>query len=376
MDIKGNFTEQIRAIARASGREKDVVELGTGPQARKVNLFAGASAQRMYDLLQQFMLCCAASDDHNRAFYLRGLRCVVDALVMLRMMSERGGLPMHLCVLERLMNDEQYARECFLRFCSSIRDEDDPEAHDLVKRIKGDQFHFISEGVPRGMHSTWQEQVGFRLGVIRTALQLLRQTRNLEAQFFAYGKSAPDIAREVYRHRRIVVLRLAPDCGELGAVLARTHDSEAVEAMLNNFNVRTFFYSDDPLTQRLADVHDQTPLVTYRRGEGLLVRIDAATGRRVYGRVSVQAMHDTLKAIQAAHGGQSCPAALSCRLPFRRQMVRKAQRERELEEAYLLPTPQRRMSSTCPKPRAADSEAARKFSGPTLRHLPFGPDEE
>ena len=447
VDIKGNFTEQIRAIARASGREKDVVELGTGPQARKVNLFAGASAQRMYDLLQQFMLCCAASDDHNRAFHLRGLRCVIDALVMLRMMSERGGLPMHLCVLERLMNDEQYARECFLRFCNSIRDEDDLEAHDLVKRIKGDQFHFISEGVPRGMHSTWQEQVGFRLGVIRTALQLLRQTRNLEAQFFAYGKSAPDIAREVYRHRRIVVLRLAPDCGELGAVLARTllrdyyaavyahglqlpegqytfcitdeaqdflsvdrldqyndnsflarnreyrnisimgtqsvaalvartHDSEAVEAMLNNFNVRTFFYSDDPLTQRLADVHDQTPLVTYRRGEGLLVRIDAATGRRVYGRVSVQAMHDTLKAIQAAHGGQSCPAALSCRLPSRRQMVRKAQRERELEEAYLLPTPQRRMSSTCPKPRAADSEAARKFSGPTLRHLPFGPDEE
>ena len=162
----------------------------------------------------------------------------------------------------------------------------------------------------------------------------------------------------------------------VAALVARTHDSEAVEAMLNNFNVRTFFYSDDPLTQRLADVHDQTPLVTYRRGEGLLVRIDAATGRRVYGRVSVQAMHDTLKAIQAAHGGQSCPAALSCRLPSRRQMVRKAQRERELEEAYLLPTPQRRMSSTCPKPRAADSEAARKFSGPTLRHLPFGPDEE
>ena len=130
VDIKGNFTDQIRAIARAHGREKDILELGTGPQARKINLFAGASATRISDLMQQFMLCCAASDDHNRAFHLRGLRCVVDALVMLRMMSERGGLPMHLCVLERLMNDEQYARECFLRFCNSIRDEDDLEDED------------------------------------------------------------------------------------------------------------------------------------------------------------------------------------------------------------------------------------------------------
>lgn len=453
VDIKGNFTGQIRAIARAHGREKDIIELGTGPQARKINFLADASAQRMHDLLQQFMLCSSASDDHNRAFHLRGLRCVVDALVMLRMMSEHDKLPMHLCVLERMMNDEAYARECFQRFHRTIAHEDNPEAHDLAERIKGDPFHFISLGVSQGSRSTWQEQVGYRLGVIRTALQLLRQTRNLVEQFFAPGKPPLDMARAVYRQRRIVVLRLAADCGELGAVLARTllrdyyaavyahglqlpegqytfcitdeaqdflsvdrldqfndnsflarnreyrnisimgtqsvaalvartHDAEAVEAMLNNFNVRVFFYSDDPQTQRLADMHDQTPLTTYRRGEGLLVRIDAAAGRRVYGRISVQAMHDALQDILKEHGDHKDSAALPCRAPSRRQLLRKAQRERALEAAYLLPTPpqqpqpQRKPLTCQPPSRHAASEGERRFRGPRLRHLPFGPDEE
>ena len=449
VDIKGNFTDQIRAIARAHGRKRDILELGTSPQARKVNLLAGASAQRMHDILQQFMSCSAAPDDHNRAFHLRGLRCVVDALLMLHMMAERGKLPMHLCVLERLMNDEEYARDCLKRFCRSIQDEDDPEAHDLVKRIKGDQFHFISEGVPKDMHTTWQEQVGYRLGVIRTTLQLLHQSRNLMDQFFAPGKPAPNMARAIHRQRKIVVLRLAADSGELGAVLARTllrdyyasvyahglqlpegqytfcitdeaqdfisvnrldqyndnsflarnrefrnisimgtqsvaalvartHDAEAVEAMLNNFNVRVFFYSDDPLTQRLADMHDQTPLTAYRRGEGLLVRIDAAAGRRVVGRVSVQAMHDALQGILTAHRGRCVSAALPCRAPSRRQMLHKAQRERALEEAYLHMTPQPRQRLVFPRqgPFPAQAEAESRFAAHLVGQLPFGPNNE
>lgn len=446
VDIKGNFTDQIRAIARAHGRERDIVELGTGPRARKINLLAGASAARLYDIFQQFMLCCSAADDHNRSFHLRGLRCVVDLIIMMRMMAEHRGLPMRLCILERMMNEPSYALEFFMRFVSTVYDETDPEARDLVMRIKGDPFHIVPKNARRSEESTWLEQVGYRLGVIRTAVQLLRQTGNLEEQFFAPRKSALDIAGEVYRQRRIIVLRLAPDCGELGAVLARTllrdyyaavfthglrlpqgrytfcitdeaqdflsvdrldqfndnsflarnreyrninvmgtqsvaalvartHDSEAVDAMLNNFNVRVFFYSDDPKTQRLADAHDPTPLITYIRGTGLLVRIDAATGRRVCGKVSVQRMHDTLQAIQTAHGGHNGPSALPCRPLTRLQLARKARQELALSEAYLHPQGQDDAPVSRPLPRSTFKKESFSFGFPGKR-APFGTAEE
>ena len=446
VDIKGNFTDQIRAIARAHRREKDILELGTGPQARKINLFAGASATRISDLMQQFMLCCSASYDPNRSFHLRGLRCVVDLIVMLRKVAEYGRLPAHLCVLERMMNDPAYALKCFTRFREHIHDETDPESRDLVMRILGDRFHIVPQNAKRADDSTWQEPVGYRLGVVRTAIQMPRQTGNLEEQFFAPRKAGLDIAGEIYRRRRIVVLRLAPDSGELGAVLARTllrdyyaavyahglglpqgrytfcitdeaqdfisvdrmdqfndnsflarnreyrninvmgtqsvaalvartHDPEAVEAMLNNFNVRIFFYSDDPQTQRLADVHDQTPLTSYRRGQGLLVKIDAAAGRRVVGQVSVQHMHDRLQTLQAACGGQNSATALPCRPLSRQRLARKARQELELTEAYLHPLPHRGAPGSRTGQRKAD-----KPDGPRSpflgRELPFGQAED
>lgn len=446
VDIKGNFTDHIRAIARAYGREKDILELGTGPRARKINLLAGASATRVHDILQQFMLCCSAPDDHNRSFHMRGLRCVVDILMMMRMMSERCGLPMHLCILERMMNDPTYARECFQRFRDIFNDEADPEARDLIRRIGGDHFHIVPPILRRSEETTWQEQVGYRLGVVRTAIQMLRQTNGLEAQFFAPRKAVLDIAGEIYRRRRIVVLRLAPDCGELGAVLARTllrdyyaavyahglqlpqgqytfcitdeaqdflsverldqyndnsflarnreyrninimgtqsvaalvartHDPEAVEAMLNNFNVRVFFYSDDPQTQRLADVHDQTPLTVHTRGKGLLVRIDAAAGRRVVGKVSVQTMHDALQSTLAAHGGRSPSTALPSRPLSRQRQLRKARQERSWEEAYLRPVARHIPSSDDETPRDAGMKRKRRAPYPGLNAC-FGPEED
>lgn len=88
-----------------------------------------------------------------------------------------------------------------------------------------------------------------------------------------------------------------------------------MKALLNNSNIRVFFHADAPQLQRLADVHDLTPLGTYQRNEGLPVKTDDAAGRRVVGQVNVQNMHDALQMLLTVHGRHDAVAAMPYPLP-------------------------------------------------------------
>lgn len=411
IDIKGNMAEQVRALAARHGREKDVVEFGDGPQARRINLLAGVTPLWRHELLQQLFLHYLPPQDHNISFHLRGLRCLADAAELLERMAARRRQPFSLRLLARLLNDPRYAHEFYRTFLDYHHDAADLEEMDLVRRINGDRFHFLTANRELLDNVEWHEQVNYCLGALRTGFQLFCQSGDLEAHFFAPVAENLAIARRVYARRNIIVLRLSAACGESGAALARillreyyaavmtngmtlpeghytfclmdeaqnflsvdredrfndnaflavtrefrnislmgaqsvaalvarTRDREAVEAMLGNFNVRVFLYSDDPLTARLADIHDVPPLTRLESGQGLLVKYDVRTRRHLRGRVGVQRMHDALRRMLA--GRRAVPPPMPCRAVGAGQREKRARLRRQmaLENAFLGKPPQ------------------------------------
>lgn len=406
IDIKGNMAAQVRALAARHGREKDVVEFGDGPRARRINLLAGVTPLWRNELLEQLFLHYLPPQDHNLSFHLRGLRCLSDAVELLERMAACRRRPFSLRLLARLLNDHLYAHEFYRTFLDYHYDADNIEEMDMVRRINGDRFHFLTANRELIDNVEWQEQVNFRLGALRTGFQLFCQSGDLEAHFFAPVGENLDIARRVYLRKNIVVLRLSASCGESGvalarillreyyaavmanglalpegqytfclmdeaqnflcvnredryndnaflavarefrnislmgaqsvaALVARTRDREAVEAMLGNFNVRVFLYSDDPLTARLADIHDDLPLTRLESGQSLLVKYDVRTRQHVRGRVGVQRMHDALRRTLA--GVRASPPPMPCLtadagLREKRALLR---RQMALESAFL-----------------------------------------
>lgn len=406
IDVKGNMAGQVRALAARHGREKDVVEFGDGPQARRINLLAGVTPLWRNELLQQLFLHYLPPQDHNISFHLRGLRCLADAVELLERMAARRRQPFSLRLLARLLNDPLYAHEFYRTFLDYHYNEDDIEEMDMVRRINGDRFHFLTAVRELIDNAEWHEQVNYRLGALRTGLQLFCQSGELEAHFFAPVGENLDVARRVYARKNIIILRLSAACGESGAALARillreyyagvmanglalpegdytfclmdeaqnflsvnredrfndnaflavtrefrnislmgaqsvaslvarTRDREAVEAMLGNFNVRVFLYSDDPLTARLADIHDAFPLTRLESGQGLLVKYDVRTRRHLRGRVGVQRMHDALRRILA--GRRTVPLSMPCLTGGAGQREKRAllRRQMALESAFL-----------------------------------------
>ncbi|MCR5259962.1 MAG: DUF4116 domain-containing protein, partial [Desulfovibrio sp.] len=67
----------------------------------------------------------------------------------------------------------------------------------------------------------WREQVTYDMSAIRTGLRLFRASPGLERQFFATGGAALTMDRWVYDEKKIVVLRLSPATGEVGAGISR-----------------------------------------------------------------------------------------------------------------------------------------------------------
>lgn len=408
IDVKGSFSPQIRQLAARHGRLEDVVELGDGPQACRVNLLADISPVRRSEVLRQLLLGMMPASENNISFHLRGLRCVTDAVELLQIMAARCRRPLSLGVLERLMNDPAYAHAFYTCYVQQHYRESNMDEMDLVRRIDGERFHFLTRDKALLTDGEWHEQINYQLGAVRTGLSLLRQCAELEAHFFAPVKENLWIAERVYRQRKIILLRLSPQCGESGAMLARiilrdyyaavmacgaalpenaytfcimdeaqhflsvdrtdpyndnaflalarefrnisivgtqsvtalmarTNDSAAVEAMLGNFNVRLFLYSDDPRTAALAAVHDPMPLTGLGPAQGLLVTYDARERRHLHGRVSVQKMHDAMQGCLEKTRQAASSEDIWLRPFARRDEKERTRRQLALEMAYLRP---------------------------------------
>ncbi|HIX40826.1 MAG TPA: hypothetical protein H9857_08520 [Candidatus Desulfovibrio intestinigallinarum] len=235
VDVKGSLADSVRKLAARHGRLGDVVEFGPGPGARKINLFHGVDSFRFRDLLRSLLLDSANRDDRNIAFAMSGLRCLTQAYQMLLLLSRAQKLRLNFDILRRLINDHYYALRVYHNFKKEFEKTNIPEAEELMLAIEGDKMHIIPHDEKKQLRdNTWNEQVAYRLSVIRSAVENLCNAPGIKENFISSRKENIDIADRIYHKKQIVVLRLAPETGVVGAGLVRILLQEFYTAVLRH----------------------------------------------------------------------------------------------------------------------------------------------
>ena len=200
---------------------------GPGPGARKINLFHGVDSFRFRDLLRSLLLDSANRDDRNIAFAMSGLRCLTQAYQMLLLLSRAQKLRLNFDILRRLINDHYYALRVYHNFKKEFEKTNIPEAEELMLAIEGDKMHIIPHDEKKQLRdNTWNEQVAYRLSVIRSAVENLCNAPGIKENFISSRKENIDIADRIYHKKQIVVLRLAPETGVVGAGLVQVYTAE------------------------------------------------------------------------------------------------------------------------------------------------------
>lgn len=189
VDVKGSLADSVRKLAARHGRLGDVVEFGPGPGARKINLFHGVDSFRFRDLLRSLLLDSANRDDRNIAFAMSGLRCLTQAYQMLLLLSRAQKLRLNFDILRRLINDHYYALRVYHNFKKEFEKTNIPEAEELMLAIEGDKMHIIPHDEKKQLRdNTWNEQVAYRLSVIRSAVENLCNAPGIKENFISSRK--------------------------------------------------------------------------------------------------------------------------------------------------------------------------------------------
>lgn len=232
VDIKGNFTEQAKALAKHFGREADIVEFGTGKHATPINILDGMDSRQVFDFLRILTVTPFAGQSHSLDWHLKGVRQAADCLELLRIMHGHcSDISADLGTLEQLVNDATLAASMFKYSSKNVSASKSREYRELFRRVNNDTFHLCAQKEGRGgsMSSGYSEQVTWRLGAIRDALSLFREAPGVLRNFAASGASGIDLARLIYDEGKVVVLRFGVAAGGVGALLAR-HMLEAFYA--------------------------------------------------------------------------------------------------------------------------------------------------
>jgi len=226
IDIKGNLTDKIRALAACCNREKDILELGIGPQAQPINILTGLTETRLYEFFKTITVK-GVQTDHNIGWYLKGVRQVTDITLLCRYLAKREArFTPTLGLLDELLSDFPICSDLlksFEKMASSV------EEKNLLNRIRSDHFspckwaHFHpdnSTGTKPGAND-FDQQSEWRTRYIRNALSLIREASGVERGFCSAHSDGLDMGKWVYDQGRIVILRFGSQSGCVGEDLSR-----------------------------------------------------------------------------------------------------------------------------------------------------------
>lgn len=233
VDVKGSLADSVRKLAAYHGRLGDVVEFGPGPGARKINIFHGIDSFRFRELLRYLLLDSVNMADHNIAFAMAGLRCLTQAYQMLQLLSRAQKRELNFDIVRRLINDHSYALRVYQNFKMVFKNTDIPEAREIMLAIEGDRMHIIPHDEKSQIRdNTWNEQTAYRLSVIRSAVENLCNAPGIKENFISSRKENIDIANRIYKKKQLVLLRLSPETGVVGAGIVRLLLQEFYTAVL------------------------------------------------------------------------------------------------------------------------------------------------
>ena len=236
VDIKGNLGDYLRLIAQAYGRLDDIVEIGPGPGAEKINILKGKTPHEIEEIFRALLLTTQGRDDPNRHFHELGLRDTVACWQLFSLMCERTKSPLLFSLFARMLNDQQFARDLYRRYMADYHDATNPVERDLVQRITSDKMHHIdtTDGQSRSMADERLRQNSYRMGVIRNGLAMLMNSPGLVENFLAADGAGFDIVRRLYDENRIILLRFATQTGEIASNITQLFRDELYPAIINH----------------------------------------------------------------------------------------------------------------------------------------------
>lgn len=220
LDIKNNFTDQVRTLAKAAGRESDIVEIGTHPTATPINLLAGLSLDETQQMLES-LLISGKERSNNIDWIHKGVRLLGDMAMLLQFVGriDRRFMP-NFVLLDRCINDFDFARTLFRMYLASAYDSDDFMQRAFVKRVQTSAFHILTEERNRSKRN-YEEQLAYQLYEPRTVLAAITSDDSLCANLSGMDCALRLDYRELLKKNKIIVLRFKHTQGHAAKLLAR-----------------------------------------------------------------------------------------------------------------------------------------------------------
>ncbi|HMM37546.1 MAG TPA: hypothetical protein PKB11_02205 [Desulfovibrio sp.] len=224
IDVKGNFTEQTRSLARLHGRETDIMELGTAPSTRRINLLSGLDLRTIARLLRSLALQ-DVEHTSNVDWHEKGVNTAMDAAQLLLFLAEREPcFAPRLSLLHALCTDYGLACSLFAYFKAHMLDTARPDHAGFIRRLQNVHFHIFTPqpNSANKSSSEWERQMSWNLQRIREVLARLCDDPDLVRNFSANtGEMDLDFARLVYREKKVVILRFGVGSSAAGTLIAR-----------------------------------------------------------------------------------------------------------------------------------------------------------
>ena len=222
IDIKGNFSGQLRRLAKNRRREGDIAEFGTFDSAMRVNLLEGMNQTEVADLLRLIAMSQFSAQSHNLDWCLKGVRIAADCMELLGYIKEKHPtMPTGLSALVKILNDYLLAARLFGFFMECVFDAGNSAHAAFADRIKSEHFHVLSYDAKKRDNTNFAEQTTWRLQGIRSGLTEFMDAPGVAANFAAPGASGIDLERLIYGERKVVLLRFGVATGAVGSWIAR-----------------------------------------------------------------------------------------------------------------------------------------------------------
>ena len=223
VDIKGNLRAQVRALAARTGREADLVEYGTGPAARPLNILRGMDRHAMYGFFETLTLQSFRGLSNNLDWHMKGVNVAADCGELLRLLStlDPAFEPGIVTITEMLTRPAEAAR-LYKIFKARVYDPDNEEHALFAGSVESNRFHVLRTRTESGRTSetNTDEQLTWTLQGVRQALKSFLDAPGVGEHFAAPGAPGLDMGH-ILRDNKVALLRFGLDTGPIGAALAR-----------------------------------------------------------------------------------------------------------------------------------------------------------
>ena len=242
LDIKGNLRNAVRAAAAACGREDDIIEIGSAPNATPVNILSGVKPHVREEL---FMTLTNHGESKNSDHYYwtnKGGKSAADLAYIAAAIAHiaqhchfsRQFTPT-LQLVDAALCNFSLAQGMYVFFKAELNamkkqyKDKVPQflidADHFCSSVESDTFHlFLSEESKSGRaRSDHSEQVTWRLSNLVMRLSQIKNTRDIMRKFSSIGEDAIplDFRQLVYKQRKIVLVHFSIDCGLPGEIISK-----------------------------------------------------------------------------------------------------------------------------------------------------------